>query len=264
MDEGMKYIEFDVTNACNLKCNNCTRRCDVAPRNDFIDLPSFFRFLDDAAFHPFRRIVIMGGEPTLHPEIDKICREIKQLCTHKYNCTPIIVTNCLDPKSVEFVDGLTGFDVRKEPKNKVKKGGGARPQDFWTMNVAPIDFPEFQKVDFSKGCRQAKRCGYQRSVYGKYYACAMAGPIDEIFDLGMGVTDLKDVEHMKAFQFSALCRFCGRLRVEYDLGWALFKYDWQKEVFKKNCELWPLKSGKKYISPSWEVALRRKYGREST
>jgi len=256
----MQYIEFDVTNACNLKCNNCTRRCDIFPRNDFIDLPSLYRFLDDAIFFPFRRIVIMGGEPTLHPEIETICSEVKKVCDYKRNCTPIIVTNCHDPKSVEFVDELTGFDVRKEPKTKIKKGGGARPQDFWTMNVAPIDFEEFQDVPFHMGCKQMNRCGFQRSVYGKYYVCSMGGPIDEIFGLGVGSDSLEQLGKTGWDQLNAVCRYCGRLRVEYDLGWAKFEHDWQKESFEKNCELWPLKSGKKYLSPSWEEALRRKHG----
>jgi hypothetical protein len=123
------------------------------------------------------------------------------------------------------------------------------------MNIAPVDFNEFAGVDFSKGCRQISRCGGQRSVYGLYYVCSMGGPIDEIFGLGVGAKSPEAINEKD--QLDQLCRYCGRLRVEYELGWASFKYAWQKKEFKENQKQWPLKSGKRFLSASWVKALQR-------
>ncbi|RMD73515.1 MAG: hypothetical protein D6820_18455 [Lentisphaerae bacterium] len=64
-------IQIEVTNACTHQCANCTRFCGHHPKPFFMDLPTFEKAVDSLADYP-GMIGIMGGEPTIHPQFDKI------------------------------------------------------------------------------------------------------------------------------------------------------------------------------------------------
>ena len=66
----MKIIQIDITNACGLRCANCTRFCGHHVEPFFMDFETFKKAVD--SLKGFRGIVgIMGGEPTLHPEFER-------------------------------------------------------------------------------------------------------------------------------------------------------------------------------------------------
>tara|TARA_B100001121_G_scaffold148252_1_gene129863 strand:+ start:57 stop:971 length:915 start_codon:yes stop_codon:yes gene_type:complete len=66
-------IHIDVTNACWLKCTNCTRHVGHHRKSYFMDLDYVRKAID--SLHDFPgRIGLMGGDPTLHPKFDEICK----------------------------------------------------------------------------------------------------------------------------------------------------------------------------------------------
>jgi len=74
----MTIIQIDVTNACYLKCTNCTRHVGHHNKPYFMDLD----YLKDAikSLEEFPgRIGLMGGDPTLHPKFDEICEIYKSM-----------------------------------------------------------------------------------------------------------------------------------------------------------------------------------------
>ncbi len=71
----MSIIQIDVTNACPLRCSNCTRFCGHH-KNPFLMNYDFFKKAVDS-MKGFRGMVgVMGGEPTLHPDFEKMARYI--------------------------------------------------------------------------------------------------------------------------------------------------------------------------------------------
>lgn len=71
----MSIIQIDVTNACTLRCSNCTRFCGHYKKSSFMEYDFFKKAVDSMA--GFRGMVgVMGGEPTLHPEFEKMVRYI--------------------------------------------------------------------------------------------------------------------------------------------------------------------------------------------
>lgn len=66
-------IQIEVTNACVNTCSNCTRFCGHHKKPFFMDYDTFCRAVDSVIDHP-GLIGVMGGEPTIHPEFDKMCR----------------------------------------------------------------------------------------------------------------------------------------------------------------------------------------------
>lgn len=66
----MKVIQIELTNACPMRCANCTRFCGHHTKPFFMDFETFKRSVD--SLKGFRGIVgIMGGEPTIHPEFKR-------------------------------------------------------------------------------------------------------------------------------------------------------------------------------------------------
>ena len=67
-----KCIQVEITNTCNLTCINCTRFCGHHQKPYFMTLDQVEEALQSLEW--FKGIVgCMGGEPTLHPEFEKIC-----------------------------------------------------------------------------------------------------------------------------------------------------------------------------------------------
>jgi hypothetical protein len=63
-----EYAEIDITYKCNLKCINCNRSCSQAPSNLEISVADVEAFICQSVENKitWKRIRILGGEPTLH------------------------------------------------------------------------------------------------------------------------------------------------------------------------------------------------------
>lgn len=67
----MDAVQVEITNACVLRCANCTRFVGHK-KPYFMELEFFYRAID--SMQGFPKIVgIMGGEPTLHPDFEQMC-----------------------------------------------------------------------------------------------------------------------------------------------------------------------------------------------
>jgi organic radical activating enzyme len=66
-----RYLEFHLTDHCNLNCKGCGHFSPIA-RKRFADLDDYRRDMKQLQklFSTVRRIVLMGGEPLLHPQIN--------------------------------------------------------------------------------------------------------------------------------------------------------------------------------------------------
>ena len=73
----MTIIQIEVTNACWLKCSNCTRHVGHHKNPFFMELDYIEKAID--SLEGFEgNIGIMGGEPTLHPKFDEICKLVQK------------------------------------------------------------------------------------------------------------------------------------------------------------------------------------------
>lgn len=69
----MDGIQLEITNACPLKCSNCTRFCAQIKKPYFMPLKDVKRAIDSTVGYP-SFTGIMGGEPLLHPDFEEICK----------------------------------------------------------------------------------------------------------------------------------------------------------------------------------------------
>ena len=67
--QDMQFIQIDITNACNLRCSNCTRFCGNHKKPFLMDIETFRKAVD--SLKDFDGVTgIIGGEPTLHPDFE--------------------------------------------------------------------------------------------------------------------------------------------------------------------------------------------------
>ena len=75
--QDMQIIQIDITNACINRCSNCTRFCGHHKKPFFMDYETFKKAVD--SFDGYEGCVgIIGGEPTLHPELEKFIDYIRE------------------------------------------------------------------------------------------------------------------------------------------------------------------------------------------
>jgi hypothetical protein len=204
-----RRIEIDVTWACNMSCYNCNRSCEQAPTNERMTLEQIRRFVAESVAGGIRweRIRLVGGEPTLHPDLPEILAALRTYRDEHSRDTQLeIATNGHGPR-------VRGVLARLPPDVVVidtAKESPVQPH-FKSFNVAPQDLRAYRRADFRNGCWIIERCGFGLGPYG-YYPCAVAAGIDRVagFDAGRKTlpSDSDDMDDLLA----RFCRLCGHFK----------------------------------------------------
>jgi hypothetical protein len=225
-------IELDIIWACNLSCAGCSRACDCAPTGEKLSVDQVRRFLDESRARGVKwdSIALMGGEPTLHPQLNEI---LSLVVDYKRSFSPRtwlrLSTNGCGKKVQEALQGLPP-EVRVVNTAKDPEEEGL--PDFVPFTVAPADLPEYAGADFHNLCSLARDCGTNLTPTG-YYACVGAATIDRVFGFDLGRQELPaagdDVESV----LPQFCRLCG--------------------FFRLNVSSYGAKPGD--VSPTWQRAL---------
>ena len=77
----LQYIEFHLTNRCNLNCAGCSHFIPLIPQEEEInydELKNDLRQLKELVYH-ISEIRIMGGEPLLSPHLQECCVYVRNL-----------------------------------------------------------------------------------------------------------------------------------------------------------------------------------------
>lgn len=69
----MDTIQIEITNACLNRCGNCTRGVGHHEKPYFMDFEQFKTAVDSMVAYP-KMTGMMGGEPLLHPDFEKMCK----------------------------------------------------------------------------------------------------------------------------------------------------------------------------------------------
>lgn len=214
-DEEM--IEIDITYLCNLSCMNCNRSVVHAPGADHMPLAMIQRFVETSLQRPlpWRRIRILGGEPTLHPAFQDIVTELTRLRDMNPELIIEVVSNGYGSRVKRALAHIPG-EIWVENS---EKSGDLQPH-FRPFSDAPIDDPRFKEADFANGCAIVRDCGIGLTP-GGFYPCAVAGGIDRVLGLALGQPDLPMKEADMRAALSALCRYCGRFKDGHFIPQAL-------------------------------------------
>ena len=218
-----KRIEIDITYNCNLKCINCNRMCKQIPSKEEMSTSQIYRFVEESMNLNIKwdQIRILGGEPTLHTDLNDILHALLSyqslfspltniiLFSNNYGSkvkrvlskipNPIFIDkNNIDPDFIQYKQ-LQGVIIA----NHWTKGPDITNL-FVPINDAPIDDDYFKTFDFSKGCKQIYECGIGLTPYG-YYPCSVAGAIDRVCGYNLGIKKLSEYNIKSISKFCSLC-----------------------------------------------------------
>jgi hypothetical protein len=223
-------FEFDLTYKCNLACKWCNQLCGTKYRRpDDISIEQLEKYINVVAPYIERRnsIRIVGGEPTLHPQIFealdifiKILRPLTQFAINivsngygqkvnrilqqireKYDTCDnphlrMDMLNIRPPSSKQFVI-VTSKEYPDKYINAVH-----RP-----IFRSAIDFKSQHEIDlFAKTCEMSRVSGYKVTPIG-IFVCCLGNPIATLFKLGNGfdhVPSEKEVDKQK----KEICKYC--------------------------------------------------------
>ncbi|NUM32966.1 MAG: radical SAM protein [Candidatus Brocadiae bacterium] len=225
------FIEIDITYDCNLKCLNCNRSCRQAPSQLYMKASQIELFIKESQNKrkQWKRIRILGGEPTMHPDLLKIIEMLRS--SFQSDGTVIeLATNGLSAKTKEMISSLPS-DILIDNSEKT----GIVNEHFGAFNVAPLDLAHFQCTSFSNGCQIAQLCGMGLTPFG-YYCCAIAGGIDRVVGYNIGHQELPDDDDPMQDHFEKFCPLCGRFTSGHFIPWnfrktlqeELISLSWQK------------------------------------
>jgi hypothetical protein len=200
-----RFVEIDITYRCNLRCANCNRSCTQAPSGLEMPLERIEAFIRESveAAAPWRRIRLLGGEPTLHRDFSAILdRLLEYRARHNPGLRIVVCTNGSGRRVNRILARLpSGIVV----KNTFKTD---RQRLFRPFNRAPSDSGWFRFADFRSGCRILEDCGIGLTPLG-YYPCAIAGGIDRIFGFGAGRKILPAEGDAMRDLLGIFCPLCG-------------------------------------------------------
>jgi len=203
-----KVIDIDVTYLCNLNCINCSRSLGQIKSNEIITIKQIKKFIKESKDNNiiWKEIKVVGGEPTLHPNINQI---LNLLLDYKKKYSPnTIIKICTNSYGKKVKQILTKIPkdimIRSFPKK-------SKYNLFFPFNVAPKDCKMFKFADYSNGCSLLNICGLGLNMYG-YYPCAHAAGIDRIFGFNIGRKKIPCFEDDMVDQLNQFCKLCGYFR----------------------------------------------------
>ena len=246
----MDKIEIDITFDCNLKCKGCNRSCGLAPSRERMDLQDIKRFVQESIQLniKWKLINILGGEPTLHPQLKDILGILQTEYADAFNNDVIIqvVSNRYTKQSRNICEEIKSFKNVRIDYESTKDDN--ETGYFTPFADAPIDDPNFKDEDYQKACWVASYCGIGLNKNG-YYGCSVCGGISRILNDGEGVKSLAELtESVIKSHFEKYCKLCGNFK-HYSNSHGDFLLRCEKDSFRE------------IISPTWE-RLYKEYNRQ--
>lgn len=256
-------IELIITYRCNRRCFNCEAQVRQAPDSLDMTLKQITKFVAESkeCGRKWDQIRVLGGEPTLHNEIDEI---IKLLCDYKKSFSPntqiTIVTNGYGEYVTTVLKRLKErYDIVIENSHKISD---IQPS-FSPINQAPLDECEYHDQEYSKGCWIPTICGIALDKYG-YYPCSASAAADRIFGADVGKKSLPLSSDVFRDDFRYFCSRCGHFLNEINYiateeCKSTEEIDKLEELINSN----QAQMAKKHflfsecISPTWANALKK-------
>ena len=199
-------IEIDITYMCNLRCYDCNRSCRQAPAGNEIPFGQIKSFVDDSIKKniKWKRIRILGGEPTLHSRFEDILYELARYKLRHPRCRMEVVSNGYGRQVQKKLLQIPPF---YHIENTMKKNH-YQPH-FYSFNMAPRDNPNYKHIDFTNGCSNIEQCGIGFTPSG-YYPCAIAGGIDRVTHWNIGRQTIPSDDDNMLDLLEIFCSYCGR------------------------------------------------------
>lgn len=188
-------VEAHLTYRCSLSCENCNRACHLNQTHT-PDL-TLDQFREAVASAPnVVRIVLIGGEPTLHPDVVEFGRVALTLAPKV-----LIYSNAHTVYARARLAALATLGIHNRDST-------AKPYGSIRHATNPFIAPTDYGMTHGDACTWWGRhsCGYSLDACG-WTQCSIGGMIDGILGLGVRSWDWAEIESRD--RLDTLCRHCG-------------------------------------------------------
>jgi len=215
----MHRIEIDIIEQCNYRCKACSRSCGNAPSAERMTIEQIEVFVNDSIRlnWQWNSIMIIGGEPTMHPNLLEIIKVIKKYKDFNRACIIRLMTNGSDVAKKVLPVIPSWVVIQNNAKTKLTKYQG----HYMPFCVAPADIGEWDQYNLVK-CNRPCMCGMGLTKDG-FFLCHLSGGIHRVFGLEKGIEKLDDVTFESLNKLLPLsCKYCG---FYFEAGERYKKYD---------------------------------------
>ena len=215
----LSRAELHITYRCDLGCGSCNRGCffpdgsKIAPDMTMLDVCGFLEEAEQAKKLGLKLqdIVVIGGEPTLHPEILDILRLLKD-----YGCSVILFSNAWSERAKVLVAHIEKEKLCQVYSQTAKSCRvDHAPADYsFSVFISPENVGKSSEPEHWLNCPCYTGCGFSVDSRG-YTPCAIGGLIDSVMCAGQErvkqLSFLLNPKHTRIVM-SALCKHCGAHR----------------------------------------------------
>lgn len=205
-----RSIELNICQVCNWGCPSCNRFCDIFrdTADDTIMSVDEVRGILDEINNELKvnTFTIIGGEPTLHPECESICRLVCDRMAN--NSTRIeVATNNSRQEVISRLRGIPGLAIR------VDNAGGMGQKCKKHMNFYDVSSIRNSRPVDHRGCEYVK-CGiavFKHRGRIRWFQCSNAQFLARVLDVEDTVCaySLHDLlTRDRSVAYDMLCRYC--------------------------------------------------------
>ncbi len=207
VDQRSRAAEIHLTYRCNLDCPGCNRACFIKkPPIPDLTLSTFTNILDQIEELGFsKRLMIIGGEPTLHPK----CLDFLRLAKPR-GFEQIIWSNGYSQSSQVVLTTIAEECLGRIIYTTQKPNGCQEPFLTQTIYCSPVDCKR-ERQPGSLGCKWCVLNGYSVDESG-ITPCPIGGTVACYVCLAEARTqDLNDLLNPDwvRHSFQLLCHHCG-------------------------------------------------------
>ncbi len=207
--QNLNRIEIEICTQCNLSCFQCDRSASQAPSTEYMTTKQIAYFIKESVDLNWLwyEIEILGGEPTLHPNLLEIINILSNYLLFNPDCKIIIVSNGFGKQVQKILQQIPSWiAVENTSKKKINQ------IPFNDFNIAPCDLMKFKNSNYSKGCKIVSECGLGLNRYG-FYPCGAGASIDRVFGFDIGIKNLSELnERTLIIKRLILCQYCGHFK----------------------------------------------------
>lgn len=234
--------EWNLTYRCDLRCRGCNHMVIYpghTPDMTVADAEEFIRQARELNWQ-FTTILILGGEPTLHPDLDRFIELV-----HDFLQAPgWLLSNGYSEKAKAILARYAD-DKRVQIIQRTIKPDGSVTHLLQDYFLDPTDIGETREPCVFHTAYPARKamCGVSVDAKG-YTVCPVGGAIDGVLKLGVRtrrLADLLDSEFADR-QTKILCSHCG-------CGWGRYHTFPEVETIEGTV-----------MSPTWAKAVNRGKG----
>jgi len=234
----LNHIEIHVTEHCNLKCKYCSHFSSIA-QEEYYNIKKYqkdIKRLSKITKGNIKNIQLLGGEPLLHPEINKIIKITRKYfpdsdiqiltngtllekikddfwkCCHK-NKIPVLIS--IYPINLNW-DKIFKTASKHQVKIKTEKYRGTK---LTKKNIEEFKIKSFYKISLDlkgkqnhianfKNCSSAKNCN--NFIQGKIYPCFVSSNIrhfNKKFNKNISITEKDYIDIYKIKNINEIINF---------------------------------------------------------